>query len=136
MNANTGDHEPTAAPQRDAFREALRQAREDRGISQRALAKSVGVTAGAVWQWERDEGGTLPRLETAAEIERVLGLEPGRLSRLLGYVPAGARESRPASVIEAARSDPELGDSERELLIAVYRELVRQSTARQTDDAR
>jgi hypothetical protein len=32
--------------------------------------------------------------------------------------------------VAAARADPRLGDSERELLIAVYRELVRQSAAK------
>jgi hypothetical protein len=32
--------------------------------------------------------------------------------------------------VAAARADPRLGESERELLIAVYRELVRQSAAK------
>ena len=99
-------------------------------MSQRALAKAIGVTSGAVWQWEREEGGTLPRLEVTAEIERVLGLTVGALSRLLGYPVPEAGEGRPASVIESARQDPQLGESERDLLVAVYRELVRQTTAR------
>jgi transcriptional regulator with XRE-family HTH domain len=132
MSGEPDVQEPGTSVQRGAFREALRQAREDRGLSQRALARALGVTPGAVWQWEREDGGTLPRFEISAEIERVLELEPGRLSRLLGYAPPEVGESRPSTVIESARSDPQLGDSERDLLVAVYRELVRQTAARRS----
>ena len=118
------------AAQREVFRRALRQAREDAGLSQRALARAVKVSAGAVWQWERDEDGTVPRLDMTTRLEQVLNLEPGQLSRLLGYVPATAEPGTMTSVVAAARDDPRLGDSERELLIAVYRELVRQSTSK------
>src|SRR5262245_37575075 len=118
------------AAQREVFRRALQQAREDCGLSQRAMAKAIGVTSGAVWQWEREQDGTVPRPETTVELERVLKLEPGRLSRLLGYLPTVDLKEPTASVVEAAKADPRLGQSERELLIAVYRELVRQSTAR------
>jgi transcriptional regulator with XRE-family HTH domain len=118
------------AAQREVFRRALRQAREDAGLSQRALARAVDVTAGAVWQWERDNGSTVPRLDLTTRLERVLKLEPGHLSRLLGYLPATAEPGTVTSVVAAARADPRLGDSARELLIAVYRELVRQSAAK------
>ena len=74
-------------------------------------------------------------IESSAEIERVLELEPGSLSRLLGYVPPQVGERHPPSVIESARSDPQLGESERDLLVAVYRELVRQSAARRAKQA-
>ena len=121
------------AAQREVFRRALRQAREDAGLSQRALARAVNVSPGAVWQWERDEDGTVPRLDMAARLEQVLKLEPGHLSRLLGYVPAAAAEPGTiTSVVAAARADPRLGDSERELLIAIYRELVRQSASKRS----
>lgn len=116
--------------QHEVFRRALRQARQDCGLSQRALAKVIGVSAGAVWQWERDEGGTLPRPEVTIRLEQALRLEPGQLSRLLGYLPATTEPVLTTGVVEAARTDPRLGDSERELLIAVYRELVRQSAAK------
>jgi transcriptional regulator with XRE-family HTH domain len=116
--------------QREVFRRALRQAREDCGLSQRALAKVIDVSAGAVWQWERNEGGTLPRPEVTIRLEQALKLEPGQLSRLLGYLPATTEPVLTTGVVEAARTDPRLGDSERELLIAVYRELVRQSAAK------
>ncbi len=124
------------AAQREVFRRALRQAREDAGLSQRALARAVNVSAGAVWQWERDEDGTVPRLDMTTRLERVLKLEPGHLSRLLGYVPASAEPGTVTSVVAAARADPRLGDSERELLIAVYRELVRQSASKRSKASR
>jgi transcriptional regulator with XRE-family HTH domain len=116
--------------QHEVFRRALRQAREDCGLSQRALAKAVGVSAGAVWQWERDHGGTLPRPDATIRLEQALKLEPGHLSRLLGYLPATTEPALTTGVVEAAKADPRLGESERALLIAVYRELVRQSASK------
>jgi transcriptional regulator with XRE-family HTH domain len=124
------------AAQREVFRRALRQAREDAGLSQRALARAVNVSAGAVWQWERDQDGTVPRLDMTTRLEQILNLEPGHLSRLLGYVPATAEPGTITSVVAAARADPRLGDSERELLIAVYRELVRQSASKRSKPSR
>ena len=118
--------------QREVFRRALKQAREDAGLSQRALARAVDVSPGAVWQWERDRDGTVPRLDMTTRLEQVLKLEPGQLSRLLGYVPVTAEPGTMTSVVAAARADPRLGDSERELLIAVYRELVRQSASKRS----
>jgi transcriptional regulator with XRE-family HTH domain len=108
--------------QREAFRQALRRARETYGLSQRAVAEAVGRTGSAVWQWE--EGRGAPDQATVAKLEAVLGLESGSLAKLLGYVPAGA--DRPVSVIEALNADPRLDDSGRELLTSVYRWVVRQ----------
>jgi transcriptional regulator with XRE-family HTH domain len=121
------------SPQREVFRRALRQAREDCGLSQRALAKAIGVTPGAVWQWERDEGGTIPRPDATIRLEQALKLEPGQLSRLLGYLPATTDPTPTPGVVEAAKADPRLGQQERDLLIAVYRELVRQSAAKDAE---
>ena len=120
------------AAQREVFRRALQQAREDCGLSQRALAQAVGVTQGAVWQWERDSGATVPRPDVTIRLEQALRLEPGQLSRLLGYLPATTETGTSPGVVEAAKKDPRLGEQERELLIAVYRELVRQSTAKRS----
>jgi transcriptional regulator with XRE-family HTH domain len=108
--------------QREAFRHALRRARETSGLSQRAVGEAVGRTGSAVWQWE--EGRGAPDQATVAKLEGVLGLEPGSLAKLLGYVTAGA--DGPVSVVEAVNADPRLNDSGRELLTSVYRWLVRQ----------
>jgi transcriptional regulator with XRE-family HTH domain len=108
--------------QREAFRKALRRARETCDLSQRAVGEAVGRTGSAVWQWE--EGRGAPDHTTVTKLEAVMGLESGSLAKLLGYVPAGADE--PVSVVEALNADPRLNDSGRELLTSVYRWLVRQ----------
>jgi transcriptional regulator with XRE-family HTH domain len=108
--------------QREAFRQTLRRARRTCGLSQRTVGEAVGRTGSAVWQWE--EGRGAPDHATVTKLEEVLGLEPGSLGKLLGYVSAGA--DGPVSVIEALNADPRLNDNGRELLTSVYRWLVRQ----------
>jgi transcriptional regulator with XRE-family HTH domain len=108
--------------QREAFRQALRRAREASGLSQRVVGEAVGRTGSAVWQWE--EGRGAPDHATVANLEAVLELETGSLAKLLGYVPTGP--DRPVSLVEALSADPRLDDSGRELLTSVYRWLVRQ----------
>jgi hypothetical protein len=58
-------------------------------------------------------------------LEHVLQLPPGSLSRLLGYWPTDTADAHPVGVIEAARADPRLGERDRRILTAVYRQLVR-----------
>jgi transcriptional regulator with XRE-family HTH domain len=110
--------------QREAFRKALRRAREEHGLSKRGLALRIGVTQSAVWQWE--EGRVSPRPELLAVLERALDLAPGGLAYLLGYLPPAGVSKAPASVTEAIEADPRLGNRERKLLVAMYHELVRQ----------
>ena len=117
----------TTSAQRDRFRRALRRAREEAGLSQRALARAVGRTHGAAWQWE--EGRGAPDPATVARLEELLGLQPNALAQLVGYVPPSPEASPIASVTEAVDADPRLGESERELLTAVYRWLVRHRSA-------
>jgi transcriptional regulator with XRE-family HTH domain len=110
--------------QRERFRHALRQARVDAGLSQRAVARVVGRTPSAVWQWE--EGRGAPDAATVARLEQLLRLEPDALARLLGYAaPTGKASS---SVVDAVRADPRLDESGRELLTTVYRWLVRRGS--------
>jgi transcriptional regulator with XRE-family HTH domain len=111
-----------AKPELEAFREALKQAREDSGMSLRALAEAVEASHTVVAQWERGEHA--PRPPRVRMLEHVLQLPPGSLSRLLGYWPTEATDA-PVGVIEAARADPRLGERDRRILTAVYRELVR-----------
>ena len=108
--------------QREAFRQALRRAREASGLSQRVVGEAVGRTGSAVWQWE--EGRGAPDHVTVANLEAVLKLETGSLAKLLGYVPTGP--DGPVSLVEALNADPRLDDRGRELLTSVYRWLVRQ----------
>ena len=119
------------AEQKTAFRRALRRAREAAGESQSGLSVKIGVSRSAVWQWET--GRALPTEANVAALERRLNLQPGSLSRLLGYRPAGAAAREMIGVIEALEADPKLGERERELLAAMYRQLVKQRES-QGDD--
>jgi transcriptional regulator with XRE-family HTH domain len=112
-----------AKPELEAFSDALKRAREDSGLSLRALADAVEASHTVVAQWERGEHA--PRPPRVRMLEHVLQLPPGSLSRLLGYWPAETAEAPPVGVIEAARADPRLGERDRRILTAVYRELVR-----------
>jgi transcriptional regulator with XRE-family HTH domain len=85
------------------------------------------VSRSAVSQWEL--GLTAPRPDTMTKLERLLQLEPGSLGRLVGQVPADAAKPGSMSVSEAIEADPRLGRRERDLLIAMYRQLVRQREA-------
>jgi transcriptional regulator with XRE-family HTH domain len=116
--------------QREAFRHALRHAREQRGLTQRALSRSIGLTNSAVWQWE--QGKAVPRPEIVAKLEAALDLGPGVLSRLLGYLPITQPPDKATmDVLEALQADPKLGERERKLLATIYRELVAQREAGQ-----
>ncbi len=96
----------TTAQQREAFRRALRQARTEMGLSQRAVARAVGRTASAVWQWE--EGLGAPNPPTVAELERLLEVEPDALARLLGYVPVSeASDAGPQPICHAVEDQPQ-----------------------------
>jgi transcriptional regulator with XRE-family HTH domain len=113
------------AEQRRRFGQALQRAREECGLSQRALADALGVSQASVSQWLL--GQTAPRPERVVALERAVRIEPNSLARLLGQVPYDD-PAVPASVsvTEAAEADPRLGTRERRILAAVYRELVHQ----------
>src|SRR5512133_134571 len=115
-----------AKPELEAFSDTLKQAREDSGMSLRALADAVEASHTVVAQWERGEHA--PRPPRVRMLEHVLQLPPGSLSRLLGYWPAESADAQPVGVIEAARADPRLGERDRRVLTAVYRELSRRQT--------
>src|SRR6266540_6904951 len=117
----------TTNEQREAFRQALRHTREERGWSQRRLAQEVGVSHSAIASWER--GSNLPESANVVDLERALALEAGTLARLLGYMPLETMRREMTNVLDAIMADPELGQRERELLLTMYRELVRQRRA-------
>jgi transcriptional regulator with XRE-family HTH domain len=110
-------------PELEAFSDALKRARGESGMSLRALAEAVEASHTVVAQWERGEHA--PRPPRVRMLEHVLQLSPGSLSRLLGYWPAESSDGHSVGVIEAARADPRLGERDRRILTAVYRELVR-----------
>jgi transcriptional regulator with XRE-family HTH domain len=122
---------PTAM-QKAEFRRVLVEARTRRRLSQRELGKAAGVSKSAVSQWEA--GRSLPIPAKVPDLERALELEPGGLSRLLGYLPIATGDDKTGlDVIEAIRRDARLGEHGQELLITMYRQLLRQH--RQTIDS-
>ena len=73
---------------------------------------------------------SLPVPAKVPNLERALELEPGTLSRLLGYLPITSGDDKTTlDVIEAIRRDTRLGEHGQELLIAMYRQLIRQHEA-------
>jgi transcriptional regulator with XRE-family HTH domain len=106
----------------------LVETRARRRLSQRQLGRAAGVSKAAVSQWE--VGRSLPVPANVPNLERALELEPGTLSRLLGYLPITSGDDKTTlDVIEAIRRDARLGEHGQELLIAMYRQLVRQHEA-------
>jgi transcriptional regulator with XRE-family HTH domain len=115
---------PTAA-QKAEFRRVLVEIRTRRRLSQRDLGTAAGVSKAAVSQWET--GRSLPVPAKMPDLERALDLEPGGLSRLLGYLPITTGDDKTSlDVIEAIRRDARLGEHGQELLITMYRQLLRQ----------
>lgn len=94
-------------------------------LEKREFAYRLGVVLGeqvnptSVSQWAA--GTHEPSREKVWAMESVLGMKPGTLSRLLGYLPVNARSI--TSVVEAIDADPKLGERERRSLKAAYREL-------------
>jgi len=114
-----------AAVRREEFRRVLAETRAKRRLSLSALGRAVGASKSAVAQWEN--GRSLPVPAKIPDLERALELEPGALSRLLGYVPIASDDDKATlDVIEAIRRDARLGQHGQELLITMYRQLLRQ----------
>ena len=68
-----------------------------------------------------------PAAATVFTIERELGLNPGSLSRPLGYLPVEPA-ARPVSVDAAITQSPHLDDDAKDALSALYRVLADRST--------
>jgi transcriptional regulator with XRE-family HTH domain len=110
-----------------SFGEALRQALADQGMSQLELAERLGLSSqSVVSQWISETHRPDPA--RVFELERQLDVDPGRLSRLLGYLPVDA--SPALDVPAAVAADPHLNAQQREAVLAVYRALASPPKAR------
>ena len=90
-------------------------------MKQENLAGSLGTTQSSVSGWIN--GKYEPAADTVFRIERSLGLEPGHLSRPLGYLPVEPASAAP-SVEGAILQSPVLEADEKAALMAVYQVLV------------
>ena len=111
----------TATERRTRFGRLLADALKVRGMKQEHLAGLMGTTQSSVSGWIN--GKYEPAADTVFRIERSLGLEPGHLSRPLGYLPVDGASAAP-SVEGAILQSPLLEDDEKAALMAVYQVLV------------
>lgn len=65
----------------------LRRARDERGLSQSAVAHAVGCSPGAVWRWEGDR--SVPQTRFRAALADVLSVERSELGEWLGLEESG-----------------------------------------------
>lgn len=103
----------------------LAEALRGRRMKQEDLARSLGTTQSSVSGWIN--GKYEPAAATVFTIESSLGLEPGSLSRPLGYLPVEPA-ARSLSVEAAIVQSPHLDDDAKDALAALYRVLARQTT--------
>lgn len=106
------------------FKQALRQAREARGLSQDALVKRMGLRSQSVAsKWEDTEGDQarkVPDPDDVFALEAVLELPAGTLSRHLGYLPLHVQEVPKIDAVAAIMAD-ETVTTQRPGLLALVR---------------
>ena len=107
------------------FGRLLTDAMKVRGMRQEDLAGMLGTTQSSVSGWIN--GKYEPAAGTVFTVERCLGVEPGALSRPLGYLPVEPA-ARTISVEGAIAQSPLLDDEEKAALVSMYRVLVTRST--------
>lgn len=95
-------------------------------MKQEDLARSLGTTQSSISGWIN--GKYEPSAATVFTIERELGLDPGTLSRPLGYLPVDPAAHR-VSVESAIAQCATLDDEAKVALASIYRALVAHSVA-------
>lgn len=93
--------------------EAVRDAREASGLTQRRLADMLGVSQPTVHDWERDRE---PTLDQIVQLEEAFELRRGDLLRLAGYVADAVPTPE-----QAIRADRSLKSDARQALLGVLR---------------
>lgn len=97
---------------------AIRDARQQAGLSQEQLGALVQRSQSVITKWENHQE---PRLDELAHVEQVLELPAGFLLRAAGYVDeADTTEERIAS-------DSALPRAARRALVEAYRSLVKEA---------
>lgn len=96
--------------QKQRFKENLIWYRKQKGLLQKALAESIGVSTSAVSSWEN--GINFPRLDALYNICEVLGIS---ISDLLG-IDTNQYSSEEQELINAYRQNPSMRPAVRRLL--------------------
>ena len=111
---------------RRTFGRMLSDALKSRGMKQDDLARALGTTQSSVSGWVN--GKYEPGAATVFSVERTLGLEPGFLSRPLGYLPVEP-VARPISVEAAIAMSTTLDDDAKAAMTSLFRVLADRSSA-------
>ena len=114
--ANRQGHE-SDGNRRLRFGRLLNDAMKARGMKQEDLAGMLGTTQSSVSGWIN--GKYEPAAETVFTVERCLGVEPGALSRPLGYLPVDP-VARTVSVEGAIAQSPLLAEDDKVVLVSLY----------------
>jgi transcriptional regulator with XRE-family HTH domain len=93
-------------------------------MKQDDLARALGTTQSSVSGWIN--GKYEPAAATVFTIEQSLGMDPGALSRPLGYLPVDP-VSRSVTVEGAIAQNAVLDDEQKAALCAMYRVLAKRS---------
>lgn len=109
---------------RQAFGQLLSDALKARGMKQDDLAGLLGTTQSSVSGWIN--GRYEPAAPTVFSVERCLGMDPGSLSRPLGYLPVEPL-ARTVSVESAIAQCAQLDDEEKAALAAMFRVMAKRS---------
>ena len=109
------------------FGRLLSEALKRQGMRQDDLARALGTTQSSVSGWIN--GKYEPAAATVFAVERELGLDPGHLSRPLGYLPVEP-VGAPLSVEGAIAESSLLEDDEKAALVGLYHALVKRRAAR------
>jgi transcriptional regulator with XRE-family HTH domain len=120
--AESSAEEVDDAARRLHFGRLLSDALRARGMRQDDLAGILGTTQSSVSGWIN--GRYEPAAPTVFTVERCLGMDPGSLSRPLGYLPVEPA-TRSVSVESAIAQSVQLDDEEKAALSAVYRVMAR-----------
>lgn len=105
-----------APPSSFAVCHALRELREDLGLSQKELAERLNVPASYISRWEVSR---VPGLEDLWLIETVgLRQQPGTLLRAAGFI--GADPAAGGTVRDRLASDPRLRGKAKTVVLAAY----------------
>ncbi len=103
------------------FGSALAGALRARGITQHRLGRALGIGQSTISAWVADRA--TPSHAVVFRVEEALEVEPGSLSRHLGYLPLDG--TQPSTVLDCIDVDPALSEGQRAALRAVYVELTR-----------
>ena len=109
---------------RTEFGNSLARALRSRGMTQVELAESLDTAQSVISAWIN--GRSEPAPGTVFTLEKQLGMDPGSLSRVLGYLPPEAAKVA-TTVRDAVARDFSVDEQYKPMLMAVYRELVRLS---------